>query len=134
MTQIVAGRFAEILGAAGEIEHVVDDLKRHADVRAEGAERLDVLCGRVAEDGAHLGGAGEERRGLAEDARFVLLARLVQAMGVEHLAQLTVADVAERRGEDGDDADAPGGGGQHRGLGEEVVADQDDGAGAQAPS
>jgi hypothetical protein len=114
-----------------EIEHVVDDLEGHADVGAEIAERLDVGGGGGGEDGAHLGGAGEEGGRLAEDAALVLVATLVEVVGVEHLAQLAVADLAESGGEDRDDAGVLGGGGEHRRAGEEEVAEEDDGARAE---
>lgn len=131
LTEIVASGLAELLGAFAQIEHIVDDLKCHAEVRAVLAQGLDIGLRSATEDGAHLSSARKESCGLSEDALVVVRARLVETVGVKHLVKLAIADVAEGTGEDGDDAGIHGGGCEHGRLGEEIVTEQDHGSCAE---
>ena len=69
LDEVVAGRLAELLVGGDDVEHVVDDLERHAVAPAELGELLDAVAGQVADDPADPAGGGEQRRRLALDRR-----------------------------------------------------------------
>ena len=48
------------LGAFAQVEHVVDDLERHADVGAVSAQGLNARFGSVPDDRAHFSRSGEQ--------------------------------------------------------------------------
>src|SRR5688572_32875 len=77
---------------------------------------------------AHFGRTGKERGCLPVDAAFVVFSCLISAMGGENLSKLTVANIGKRRREHCDDLGVHRLGRQDRGLGEQVVANQDYGA------
>ena len=129
LAEIVSGRFAEDLGALPEIEDVVDDLERHAQVGAETAQLLHGVLIGPADHGAHLGRAGKEGGRFSVDPALVVVAALAHPVGIEGFSDLAIADFGERCRENGDDARVVAGSGENGALGEQVVADQDHGAG-----
>src|SRR6478735_3485367 len=113
LAQVVAGGFADAVRFLSDIEYVVNDLEGHADIAAILADGLNVVFGRIADDGAHFGGSGKERRRFSIDALFVIGAVLLGSMRVHHFAELAIADIAKRSCEDGNDAGAASRGGEY---------------------
>ena len=67
LDDVVAGRLAELRVGGDHVEHVVDDLERHAVAKPELGEEVDGGPGQVADDPADAARGGEQRGGLALD-------------------------------------------------------------------
>ena len=93
---VVAGRLAQLLVGGDHVEHVVDDLERHAVVQAEVGERVDLVAGQVGDDAADAAGGRVERRRLALDGGLVGVERAVDLVGELQLADLAGAQPADR--------------------------------------
>ena len=99
--QVAADRLAERLGVAGEVQQVVDELERDAEVEAVLAQRLLLLVLDLAEHAADLRAAAEQVRGLAADDVEVLVLGDVGVAVLRELVQLAFdhpqRDVAQHR-------------------------------------
>src|SRR5579884_2101214 len=62
---VLAGRFAELLARLRDVEDVVDDLERKADVVAEFGEGLELRGGAISAHAAQPDRAAEQRRSFA---------------------------------------------------------------------
>lgn len=91
----MTGWLAKILSTLGQVENIVDNLERHAKVRSVLPERRDMVFWRLPNDGAHFRRARKQRCGLSIDSPLVLFSCLIDPMGVEHLAELSIANVAQ---------------------------------------
>jgi hypothetical protein len=101
--QVVPSRLAQLARILAQVEHIIDDLEGHSNVGSVLPQRLNRGFSSIPNDRAHLRRSGEERGSLSEYAPFVLLTRLIEAMGKEHFAQLTVAYIGKRGSEYADD-------------------------------
>ena len=86
--QIAADRFAQRFGVAGDVEQIVDQLKRNAQAEAVLAQRLLALGADLAEHAADLGAAAEQIRRLAPDDVEVLVFGDVRVAVLGQLEQL----------------------------------------------
>ena len=98
--QIAADRLAERRGVACEVEQVVHQLERDAEIEPVVAQRALLLGRRLAEHPADLGAAGKEIRRLAPDDVEVLVFGDVDVAVLRQLIQLAFdhpqRDVAEQ--------------------------------------
>ena len=122
---VVAGGLAELGHAAGDVEHVVDDLEAHAEVMAELRERVERVGGHVADHPADAAGGGHQRRGLALDRRVVRLLAAVRVEQVLQLEHLTAAELTDRVDASRPATSAPSDAASDGRLGEEEVAGED---------
>ena len=122
--EIAADRLAELRLVADEIEDVVGDLERQAEVRAERAERGDVLGIRVGEKRGALAARGVQRSGLQLDALEVRLLCREPPLH-RHLLELAVAEREHGLRDHRDDLGLRKDCGERVGLREQVVTDDE---------
>ena len=125
--EVGAERFAGGRFVAFEVEQVVGDLERDAQVAAEGGEAGDRLFVAAGVVGAEPAAAGAQLGGLGLDDREVLVLGEVEVAAGDRLAQLAFADDVGRLA---DRAAGEGGverAGQVEGVREQEVAQQDAG-------
>src|SRR5207253_6243976 len=95
LKQIAADGFPELSFDPDEIEHVVGDLERHAQVRAKRAERRDVVGLGVSEERGALTALRVQRSGLELDAVEV------RGLARERSRRCDLAELAVAQGEYG---------------------------------
>ena len=123
--QVGADRLAEAVLIGHEVERVVGDLKRDADVEPVARQRLERLGGDAAEEAADTAARGDERRRLLrDDPDVVRLGRDPAALAVE-LEDLRLGHGDGRAGEGFHDPAIVVPDEELEGLGVEMVADED---------
>ena len=91
--QVAGDRLAHRFGVAGEVEQVVDDLERHAEVEAVFLERLLLIAGHLGQHAADLRAAAEEKGGLAAHDVEVLVLGNAGIAVLRQLVQLALDHV-----------------------------------------
>ena len=104
--EVVPGRLAELGFARGEVEDVVDDLERRAEPQAVGRRRIDEIAVVPGDQRPDAGRSREERRRLALDRGVVVVLGAVDLERRLELADLALAQAADRRGEEACDLGA----------------------------
>jgi hypothetical protein len=125
LAEVVADILAQHARHPAIIEHIVDDLERHADGIAIGEKRLHPLFGGIGDDAAHLGRGGKQRRRLAADHPRIDAFIGCQVMRRGQLQHLALGDGG---GGVRQDAQHPQAAGFHHQLerpGKQIVPDQD---------
>ena len=84
--------------APAQVDDVVDELERDADLLAEDHDGLFVFERRAGEHHAHLGGGGDQRAGLVGEHLEVVLDRVFAVARPDGLVQLAEAEPFERVG------------------------------------
>ena len=125
LAQVAAHGLSERLGVAGEVEQVVHQLKRDAEVEPVLAQRLPLVRCRRAQAAANLGASGKQVRRLAPDDVEVLVLGDVDVAVLGELVQLAFnhpqRDVAQQPNQ----VERVFGEGQRHRLDVEEVAQQD---------
>ncbi len=72
LAQIAGHRLAQHFFGGGQVEHIIDNLKRHTEISAVVGQLLLIGLARLGQDSAQLHAYGEQARRLAEDQLEVL--------------------------------------------------------------
>ncbi len=120
----VPGRLPELAAPADDVEQVVGDLERDADLLAERGQGGDERLVDAGEHGAEAGGGGHQRAGLVGEDGQVVVDRVLVRRGADGLPDLAGDQPLEGAGLDPDGV-GPEVGEEVRGAGEQQVAGQD---------
>ncbi len=122
--EVLAGGLAELLVGGDHVEDVVAELEEHAEAASEVREDVDFGAGEPAGERADATRRGHERGGLALDGPEVVVLGAFGAEGRADLGDLSLAQQAQRVGEEPGDLGAERRGDLGR-AGQEEVAGHD---------
>ena len=96
LTQVSPGGFSGVVAVAADVEHVVGELKRHADQFAVGRHHLDDVVIGAGHQGAEASRCGDQRTGLVRNDAEVVLHRVVPVARTHGLLDLPDHEATER--------------------------------------
>jgi len=127
LLQIGAQRFAGSLLLTHQIEQVVGNLERQPHTAAIASQRLHDFRGRTAVQRSQVAAAGGQFRRFAIDNVEIVRLAQIEIAALKHLTQFALADTIGRRADEPAGADIVEGTGEVKGMGKQVIAEQNAG-------